>query len=376
MYSYRDRSPSPIARPANPNSEYGKRMLEQEKNSFGLKPYNKADFEPKPLYRKHKEYHDNKGSYKNDFSHGYKSDSKYRKYDDHRSSSDSYRSNRNDNRRRDDHYRKRKSSPSPDRRSSEKQKTNKFDNIEDMLISDPFKELMNEKFTPEAKELADKFCELADLRTAEEAVKVFKLYCDLHLFDKKSGKRLKKIEEHKKIMSEKLKERQEKLSAQKEEKEKEETGTKKEIDLTENDNTSEKNVVAGDESKKQEKISEMAITELMTQIKRINKKLGFCPVSLEFNDIDEFKQEDIDSKVIEEFLQGSKSGGKFRSVATILYNTISVNNPDKFSKCVVYSEFQKKTFFVRIIENFFNNFFSNSLFILKKLENDVFGTMF
>lgn len=60
-------------------------------------------------------------------------------------------------------------------------------------------------------------------------------------------------------------------------------------------------------------------------------------MNLKFNKIEDFKEEEIEMKVVEEFLQGSKSGGAFRSVATILYNTISIGRPEQFLKCVVYS---------------------------------------
>lgn len=186
--------------PKNPNSEFGRRMLEKANNPYGIrKPYEKADYEPKPIYRKKGPDSEHSDHKKYD---GYKSSHKYPKYDKYDEN------DRSDN----NHLRKRKSSPERKPHSSiekvtERSQKRTFDNIDDLVISDPFKQLFKEKFCEEAKEAGDKFCELVDLRTREEAVKVFKLYCDL-LFDKKTGKRIKKIEETKKIINEKLKERE------------------------------------------------------------------------------------------------------------------------------------------------------------------------
>lgn len=324
------------------------------------------------------------------------------------------------------------------KKSLNEAKKRTFDNIDDLVISDPFKQLFKEKFCEEAKEAGDKFCELVDLRTREEAVKVFKLYCDL-LFDKKTGKRIKKIEETKKIINEKLKERElkerESKIAENANNGEVEASQKSTIDLTDGVFNGEKSSSQKSSSEKPssdskndnwtkngQKVTDLAIRQLRalcfkarrcficgedgfenqsndvleyhfngcvrehkseiiaetfcglkfpvtenasalqrhfaccdicvgnlselagtkqsslkTQIKRINKKLGFCPVNLKFNKIEDFKEEEIEMKVVEEFLQGSKSGGAFRSVATILYNTISIGRPEQFLKCVVYS---------------------------------------
>lgn len=393
-------------------------MLEKANNPYGIrKPYDKSDYEPKPIYRKqpdseHASHTNQQGGYKkHDSRTDYNSSQKYPRYDKY---------NKHD---RTDNYRKRKNSPErkpPVERSSERSKT--FDNIDDLVISDPFKQLFKDKFSEEAKEAGDKFCELVDLRTREEAVKVFKMYCDL-LFDKKTGKRIKKIEETKKIINEKLKERELKIAENAKNGEQENENST--IDLTDGVKNGEKSSSDSKNdnwTKNGQKVTDLAIKQLRalcfkarrcficgedgfenqnndvleyhfnccvrehkseiiaetfcglkfpftenasalqrhfaccdicvgnlsdlvgtkqsslkTQIKRINKKLGFCPVNLKFNKVEDFKEEEIDMNVVEEFLQGSKSGGAFRSVATILYNTISLGRPEKFLKCVVYS---------------------------------------
>jgi hypothetical protein len=399
-------------------------MLEKANNPNGSrKLYDKADYEPKPIYRKHQALeptgHTNQNGdyrkhYKHDSKTDYKSSQKYPRYDKYEKSD------------RTDNYQKRKHSPEQKQaveKSSERSKT--FDNIDDLHISDPFKQLFKDKFSEEAKEAGDKFCELVDLRTREEAVKVFKMYCDL-LFDKKTGKRIKKIEETKKIINEKLKEREIAESKVAENaKNGEQENEENTIDLTEGVKNGEKSSSDSKNdnwTKNGEKVTDLAINQLIalcfkarrcficgedgfenqndevlkyhfnccvrehkseliaetfcglkfpitenasalqrhftcceicvgnlsdlvgtkqsslkTQIKRINKKLGFCPVNLKFNKIEDFKEEEINMNVVEEFLQGSKSGGAFRSVATILYNTISLSRPEKFLKCVVYS---------------------------------------
>ena len=70
---------------------------------------------------------------------------------------------------------------------------------------------------------------------------------------------------------------------------------------------------------------------------RIHKKLGFCPIRLEFTS-DEFKESHITDNLVEEFLKGGAKNNKpFRSVGTILYNQIAVEKEAKFIKCVAFS---------------------------------------
>jgi len=79
------------------------------------------------------------------------------------------------------------------------------------------------------------------------------------------------------------------------------------------------------------------LSTILVQVNRIHRKLGFCPVRLEFTS-EEFTESHVTDKLVEEFLKGGAKNNKpFRSIGTLLYNQFCVENNAKFVKCVAFS---------------------------------------
>lgn len=76
---------------------------------------------------------------------------------------------------------------------------------------------------------------------------------------------------------------------------------------------------------------------ILTQVNRIHRKLGFCPIRLEFTD-EPFKECHVTDELVTEFLKGgAKINKPFRSIGTLLYNKYCIENEQKFLKCVIFS---------------------------------------
>merc|ERR1712071_13494 len=71
---------------------------------------------------------------------------------------------------------------------------------------------------------------------------------------------------------------------------------------------------------------------------RIRKKIGFCPIQLTADETQVITEKNVPDDIVDEFLKGGKNGKPFRTVGTILYNSISPDNPDKLLRAVLFSE--------------------------------------